>query len=321
MTPIKAFVTGGAGFIASHLTDALLAQGHSVTVYDNFSTGRELFLRHNLGNKRFRLIRGDILDLKKLPQSVRGHDAVFHFAANADVRGGMTNTTVDLEQNIIGTHRVLEAVRKARVPKIVFASSATVYGEPDRFPTPETQTLLQTSIYGAAKLSAEAMIQAYAEYFGLRTWTFRFVSWIGERYTHGVVYDFVKKLQKNPKELEVLGNGRQKKSFLYVKDGVRGILTSLKASPRGSKNVFNLGHDRTMEVREIAAIVCEEMGLKNVRVRCTGGARGWLGDSPIVHLDTRRIKKLGWRAQTGIAEGIRRTVRYLLQNPQALERK
>lgn len=318
---MKAFVTGGAGFIGSHLVDALMAQGHRVTVYDNFSTGRLLFIRQHLNHPRFRLIRGDILDLKKLPASVKGHDAVFHFAANADVRGGMTNTTVDLEQNIIGTHRVLEAMRKASVPKMVFASSAAVYGEPDRFPTPETQTLLQTSIYGAAKLSAEAMIQAYAEYFGLQTWTFRFVSWIGERYTHGVVYDFVKKLQKNPAELEVLGNGKQKKSFLYVKDGVRGVLTALRRSPRGSKHIFNLGHDRTLEVKKIAAIVCREMGLKNARLRYSGGVRGWLGDSPIVHLDTRRIKKLGWRAETDIAEGIARTARYLLKNPQTLERK
>ncbi|MFI5361442.1 MAG: NAD-dependent epimerase/dehydratase family protein [Elusimicrobiota bacterium] len=315
---MRAFVTGGAGFIGSHLVDELMARGHRVTAYDDLRTGFRSFLDRQRHQPRFRLVRGDVLDLKKLKSSMKGHDTVFHFAANADVRGGAADTRIDLEQNTIGTHRVLEAMRHCGAKSIVFASSAVVYGEPSVFPTPETYAPLQTSLYGASKLAAEALIQAYGEYYGIQSRSFRFVSWIGERYTHGVVFDFVKKLKRDPRSLEVLGDGKQRKSYLYVKDGVRGIMTALRAPLAGRKGIFNLGHDGTMGVLEVARLVCREMGLAGVRIDCAGGRRGWVGDSPIVRLDCRRIKKLGWRPETSIETGMRRTARYLLDNPNLL---
>jgi UDP-glucose 4-epimerase len=251
---------------------------------------------------------------------MEGVSTVFHLAANADVRGGTTNTQVDLEQNVIGTHRVLEAMRITGAREIIFTSSATVYGEPDRFPTPEDYAASQTSVYGASKLAAEAFIQAYGEYFGIRSLVFRFVSWIGERYSHGVIYDFVKKLRANPRELEILGDGAQTKSYLHVADGIRGMFAAID-TVQDKKCVLNLGHEEYMQVKDLARIVCEEMGLDGTVYRFTGGCRGWLGDSPFVHLDISRIKRTGFRPQIGIAEGIRRTVRYLKENAWLLDER
>ena len=198
-------------------------------------------------------------------------------------------------------------------------SSATVYGEPDIFPTPETYAPIQNSLYGASKLACEAMIQAYAEYFGIRCYIFRFVSWVGERYSHGVIFDFVKKLKNNSQMLEVLGDGEQRKSYLDVIDGVDGIFYVLEHSNE-PKNVFNLGHDAFMNVLDLADIVVDQLNLKRVRYVTTGGERGWLGDSPFVHLDTTKLKALGWRPHVPIERGIRNTVRYLQTHPQLLER-
>lgn len=315
---MTALVTGGAGFIGSHLVDELVRQGEDVIVYDNFSTGFRRHLDPALETGRVTIIEGDILDLAKLKSALGGVSTVFHLAANADVRGGVRNTIVDVEQNILGSHSVLEAMRAQSVKEIVFTSSATVYGEPHRFPTPEDQPLIQTSLYGASKLAAEAMIQAYSEYFGIRSWCFRFVSWIGERYSHGVVRDFVQKLMRNPKELEILGDGEQRKSYLHVADGIRGIF-SAKENLKGRKNVLNLGHVEFMNVKDLANLVCEEMGLRDVAYRFTGGPRGWLGDSPFVLLDISRIQETGFQPQVSIEEGIRRTVRYLLENRWVLE--
>jgi UDP-glucose 4-epimerase len=211
-------------------------------------------------------------------------------------------------------------MRAVGAEQIVFTSSATVYGEPEVFPTPEEYAPLQTSLYGASKLAAEAIIQAYGEYFGIRSYSFRFVSWIGERYSHGVVYDFINKLRADPSELEILGDGNQRKSYLHVEDGIRGIFLALEhlATP---KNVLNLGHVEYMNVKDVARIVCEEMGLERVAYRFTGGARGWLGDSPFVHLDVSRIQACGFIPRVGIEEGIRRTTRYLLDNPWFLDRR
>jgi UDP-glucose 4-epimerase len=315
---MKVLVTGGAGFIGSHLVDELARLGCDVIVYDNLSSGFKSHLDHAVETGRVSLVEGDILDLPRLTRAMEGVSTVFHLAANADVRGGVRNTSVDLEQNIVGTHRVLEAMRQTGATEIVFTSSATVYGEPEVFPTPEDYAPLQTSLYGASKLAAEAMIQAYGEYFGIRSFSFRFVSWIGERYSHGVVYDFVNKLRSNPRELEILGDGNQIKSYLHVGDGVRGIFLAIRNLP-GLKNVLNLGHEECMNVKELAEIVCEEMGLRDVRFRYTGGVRGWLGDSPFVHLDISRMKAAGFSPQISIETGIRRTVRYLLENPWLLD--
>ena len=310
---MRTLVTGGAGFIGSHLVDELVRRDNQVIVYDNLSTGFKRHLETLLSNNRITLVEGELLDEERLNAAMKGADTVFHLAANADVRGGKSNTRVDLEQNIIGTHLVLEAMRINGASRIVFTSSATVYGEPDVFPTPESYAPIQTSIYGASKLAAEAMIQAYGEYFGIKSFSFRFVSWIGERYSHGVVFDFIKKLQKNPSELEILGDGNQKKSYLHVEDGVKAIFMAMDNMP-DLKNVVNLGHSDYLNVVDLADIVVQEMGLKKVDYRFTGGVRGWLGDSPFVHLDISKIRSAGFEPQVSIEDGIRRTVRYLLAN-------
>jgi len=312
--PRHAIVTGGAGFIGSHVVDTLVARGARVTVFDDFSTGQRANLEHHAGSSQVRLIEADVLDRAAIDVAVQGCDAVFHFQANADVRGGPSRTRVDLEQNTIATWNVLEASRLAGVRDFVFASSATVYGEPTVFPTPESYAPTQTSLYGASKLACEAMIQAYSEYFGLRSMVFRFVSWVGERYSHGVVVDFVKKLRANPYALEILGDGKQRKSYLHVLDGLAGVFTAFDRSTAKTA-VFNLGHDDFLPVTDVAAIVVQEMGLRDVSWQFTGGERGWVGDSPLVHLDTAAIRSLGWRPTISIEEGIRRTVRHLLANP------
>jgi UDP-glucose 4-epimerase len=316
----RAFVSGGAGFIGSHIADRLVTAGVHVTIYDNFSTGQESFVSHHADNPRVRVVRADILDSERVNREIAGCDFVFHLQANADVRGGMRATRIDLEQNTIATWNLLEAMRLNDVKNMAFASSAAVYGEPDVFPTPESYAPLQTSLYGASKFSCEAMIQAYSEYFGITCYIFRFVSWIGERYTHGVIFDFVEKLRADAQALEVLGDGKQRKSYLDVTDGVNGIFYALQHA-RERKNVFNLGHDEVMNVLDLADIVVAELGLKNVRYRTTGGERGWLGDSPFVHLDTGKLKALGWTPQISIDQGIRNTVRYLCANPRLLEKR
>lgn len=309
---MKIFCTGSAGFIGSHVVDALIKRGHEVTVFDNLSTGRKEWV-----NPKARLVQGHCWELVSLDGAMAGCEAVFHFQGNADVKGGVYNTHVDFNQNAICTHRVLDAAKKANIKHFVFASSAAVYGEPDVYPTPETYAGNQTSLYGASKLAGEAMVQAYSNYYGMRHLIFRFVSWIGPRYSHGVIFDFVKKLKANPNRLEILGDGKQMKSYLHVSDGVNGIMKAFEADAIGT---YNLGHNESISVSEVACIICEEL-LLNPVVEYTGGERGWKGDSPIVHLDTRKIEQLGWVRRVSIDEGIRLTVKHLMDNPHLLERK
>jgi len=317
---VRVLVTGGAGFIGSHLVDRLLANGSEVVVYDDLSTGYELFLAEARTHPAFRFVQGDVLDLARLTRAMEGAELVCHLQANADVRSGPANPRRDLDQNVVATFNVLSAMRETGATRILFSSSATVYGEPELFPTPEGIELFQTSTYGASKLAGEAFVQAFSEYDDIRSTVFRFVSFIGERYTHGVVFDFVKKLRNDPTELEVLGDGTQRKSYLYVRDGVDAMLLAVERA-EGTKSVFNLGHDTDVNVLTVADLVCEELGLTGVHYRMTGGIRGWKGDSPVVLLDTARIKRLGWVPKTTIEEGIRRTVRYLVAHPQLLSRR
>jgi UDP-glucose 4-epimerase len=316
----RAFVTGGAGFIGSHIVDRLVQDAAEVTIYDNFSTGQEDFISHHAENPRVRVVRADARDGQRLKEAMTGCDFVFHLQANADVRGGIERTRIDLEQNTIATWNVLEAMRVNDVRQIAFSSSATMYGEPDVFPTPESYAPLQTSLYGASKLAGEAMIEAYSEYFGITCYIFRFVSWIGARYTHGVIFDFIKKLRANGQMLEILGDGKQRKSYLDVTDGCSGIFHAIQYA-KERKNIFNLGHDEIMNVLDLADIVVQELGLKGVQYRITGGERGWLGDSPFVHLDTTKLKALGWQPKVSIEKGIRNTVRYLQAHPRVLEKR
>ena len=313
---MRCFVTGGAGFIGSHFVDALLARGDELVVFDNLSTGYEENLAHHAPNERLLLVRGDLRDRDAVLEAMDGCDFVFHFAAymNNLFRGDAHDTRIEIDHNIIGTYHVLEAMRKLRVPRICYSSSATIYGDAQVFPTPESYMPIQTSLYGASKFTGELYTEVFSNYFDIQSYIFRFVSWIGERYSHGVILDFViKKLLRNPRELEILGDGTQRKSFLYVSDGVAGVFRALEGF--GDRvNVFNLGHTGYITVREIADIVCDEMGLENVRYRFTGGKVGWKGDAPFVHLDVTRVRGLGWEPKVGIEEGVRRTVRFLLEN-------
>lgn len=310
---MRFFITGGSGFIGSNLTDKLINEGHEVTIYDNLCTGRKLFIEHHLTNPSFKFIEADVLDDKRLTSSMQNHDAVVHFQANADVRGGINNRKIDLEQNTIATHNVLEAMLANDIKKIIFSSSATVYGEPDVYPTPESASSKQTSLYGASKASAEDMIEAYSEYFDFRSFIFRFVSFTGKRYTHGVVFDFVKKLMDDNSTLHILGDGNQKKSYLDVTDGVAAMYTAFQTAT-DKVNIFNLGNEDYMNVVNLADIVCERLKLKDVKYTFAGGKRGWIGDAPFVHLDISAIKALGWRPTISIEQSIKNTIDYIDQN-------
>lgn len=313
-------VTGCAGFIGSNLVDRLLANGHEVVGVDNLSTGLMRFLAGASANPRFRFIRTDLLDLPDLVAAFAGGEVVVHLAANADVRFGTEHPRRDLEQNTIATYNVLEAMRANGIKHIAFSSTGSVYGEAAVIPTPEDGPFpIQTSLYGASKAAGEGLISAYCEGFGFQAWIFRFVSILGERYTHGHVFDFYKKLKADPTRLPVLGNGRQRKSYLYVQDCIDAILLAMEAA--GEKvNIFNLGVDGYCEVNDSIGWICEELGVKPV-LEYSGGDRGWIGDNPFIFLDTRRIQSLGWRPKLDIRAGVIRTVRSLVDNPWVFEER
>jgi len=313
------FVTGCAGFIGSTLVDRLLEAGHDVIGYDNLSTGQPEFLAEAQRSPRFSLVRGDTLDGEALTRAMRGADFVFHLAANADVRHGTEHPRKDLDQNIIATFNVLEAMRAHGVRRIAFSSTGSIYGEPEVFPTPEGAPFpVQTSLYGASKLAAEGLIQAYCEGFGFQGYIFRFVSILGERYTHGHVFDFYRQLRAHPERLDVLGNGQQRKSYLYVQDCIDAMLLAIAKAP-GKVNVFNLGADEYCQVNDSIGWICQHLGLAPERIYA-GGERGWIGDSPFIFLDCSRIRDLGWKPSLSIREGVIRTLEYLEANPWLMER-
>jgi UDP-glucose 4-epimerase len=311
-------VTGCAGFIGSTLVDRLLADGHQVTGIDNFSTGQRRFLDGALAHPSFRLVEIDLLDLDALKLAFAGGEAVFHLSANADVRFGTEHPRKDLEQNTIATYNVLEAMRANAIKKIAFSSTGSVYGEAPVVPTPEDGPFpIQTSLYGASKAAGEGLIAAYCEGFGFQSWIFRFVSILGERYTHGHVFDFYQKLKADPSRLPVLGNGKQRKSYLYVQDCIDAILLAMdKATDK--VNIFNLGVDGYCELNDSIDWICGELGLKP-ELDYSGGDRGWIGDNPFIFLDTKKIQSLGWKPKYSIQEGVFKTVEYLQANEWVFE--
>jgi len=314
------FVTGCAGFIGSHVVDRLLARGERVVGFDDLSSGQRRFLAEALQHPGFRLIEGDLLDRDALTAAMRGADFVFHLAANADVRFGPARPRRDLEQNTLATHNLLESMRLTGVGKVAFASSGSVYGEARIFPTPEDAPFpVQTSLYGASKLAGEGLIAAYCEAFAFQSWVFRFVSILGERYSHGHVFDFYRQLRSHPTQLRVLGDGRQRKSYLYVQDCIDAMLLAVsRASAR--VNIFNLGIDAYCEVRDSVGWICAALGL-TPQVTYTGGDRGWVGDNPFIFLDTTRIRALGWQPRLSIEQGVRRTLAFLGDNDWLLDRR
>jgi len=308
----RPFVTGGAGFIGSHLVDRLLAEGCQVTAYDNLSSGRREWIQGHLGNPRFRFIEADLLDLETLKTAMAGHDVVFHLGANTDIPKGNKIVDLDLKNCTIATYNVLEAMRANGVNRILFASSSTVFGDPPVLPAPESiGPALPISLYGAGKLACEGLISAYCHLFGLQAWIFRFANVLGSRMSHGVVYDFIHKLQANPKELEIMGEGQQYKAFFLVEDCIDGMLLAYERSDGGC-NLFNLGTEQATKVDDIAHTVCEEMGLKDVKFNYTGGRRGWPGDVPQVELDITAMKRLGWQPKYTSHEAVRIAARRLL---------
>lgn len=315
----RILITGGAGFIGSNLVDVLLELGKEVVVLDNMSTGQARFLDLAKNHTKFKLVHGDLLNERDVGQAIEGCGIVFHFAANADVRFGLQHPRKDLEQNTIATFNVLEAMRANGIKRIAFSSTGSVYGECDVIPTPENAPFpIQTSLYGASKVACETLIHGYCEGFELEGYIFRFVSILGERYTHGHVFDFVKQLNENPDRLRVLGDGCQRKSYLHVQDCVRGILhaiglnTASKAKHR--VETYNLGCDEFVQVNDSIRIICNEMKVRP-ELEYSGGNRGWVGDNPFIYLDTTKIRNLGWRPEATIEEGIVRTVKWLQANP------
>lgn len=316
---MRYFVTGGAGFIGSNMVDRLLSEPENeVVAYDNFSTGRREFLEDALKNKRFTLVEGDTLDLDAMTKAMKGCEFVFHFAANADVRMGCEHPKKDLEQNTIATFNVLEAMRANGIKRIGFSSTGSVYGEAEVIPTPEDAPFpIQTSLYGASKLACEGLLAAYAEGFGYTAYIFRFVSILGERYTHGHVFDFCKKLKDDPNHLHILGDGHQKKSYLYVKDCMEAILTVVR-NAKEKVNIYNLGTDEYVEVNDSVRFICGKLGVKP-EFTYAGGERGWIGDNPFIYLDTKKVRSLGWTPKATIEDGVVKTVEYLMANQWVFE--
>jgi UDP-glucose 4-epimerase len=312
----RIFVTGAAGFIGSNLVDHLLASGREVVGWDNFSTGQDRFTE--AASAHYRLIEGDNLDLDMLTRAMAGCDTVFHLAANADVRFGLEHPSKDLNQNTIATFNVLEAMRANGIARIAFSSTGSVYGEPTVFPTPEDAPFpVQTSLYAASKVAGEGMIQAYCEGFGFEGYIFRFVSILGERYTHGHIFDFYRHLLDHPNRLRVLGDGRQRKSYLYVKDCLSAMLqvmnleTAAKAKHRCE--VYNLGADEFCTVRDSISWICGHLGL-NPELEFTGGDRGWVGDNPFIYLETKKIRETSWQNELTIKAAVLRTLDWLRAN-------
>ncbi|RLF47240.1 MAG: UDP-glucose 4-epimerase [Thermoplasmata archaeon] len=309
---MKALVTGGAGFIGSHLIDALLAKGYEVACIDNFSSGRREFIEKNLN--KIELIEGDLLNRQDIKKALDNCDIVFHLAANPDVRVGAVNPKLHFDNNIIATYNLLEEMREKGIVKIAFTSSSTVYGDATVIPTPEDYgPLIPISLYGASKLAAEALICSYCHTFDMEAVIYRFANVVGPRSTHGVIYDFIKKLRANPDELEILGDGTQRKSYLYIDDCIDAMIFGIeKAKER--VEIFNIGSEDWVEVKEIADIVSQEMGLKP-EYRFTGGidGRGWKGDVKFMRLDISKLKSLGWKPKYGSKEAIRMTAKWLIK--------
>ncbi|MBS7620354.1 NAD-dependent epimerase/dehydratase family protein [Candidatus Bathyarchaeota archaeon] len=313
---MRALVTGGAGFIGSHLVDRLLDYGFRVIVFDNFSRGSYHNLKNSLGNPRLKIIEGDLLNIEQVSKALEDCQIVFHLAANPEVRGWLASPIDHFKQNIEATFNLLEVIRKrGTLNTFIFASSSTVYGEPETIPTPENYAPLKPiSVYGASKLASEALISSYASLYGFKAVVYRLANIVGSRCNHGVIFDFIEKMKKNSKELEVLGNGSQTKSYLYIDDCIEGLITGME---KGTERVeiFNVGSDDQVNVLKIAEIVKEEMGLPDAVIRLGEEfeeGRGWAGDVKIMFLDSSRLKSLGWSPKYDSEEAVRKTVRNIL---------
>ncbi|MDA8983833.1 NAD-dependent epimerase/dehydratase family protein [Planktomarina temperata] len=321
----RALVTGCAGFVGSHVSEKLLDLGYQVIGIDNYRTGKREFMEQFLDNKNFSFEQLNLNTCDNLESYFDNIEIVYHLAANADVRGGVTDTHVDLQFNVLMTHRILECMRKKGIHRLCFASTAAALGEPDVFPTPEDISVpTQTSIYGASKLSCEHFISAYSNCFGIEAYAFRFVSLLGPRYPHGHVIDFVRRLKEDPSKLQILGDGSARKSYLHIEDCISALtLVCEDLRPALKKpikfDVFNLGSDGFIRVRDSAELIAKVMSL-NPQFEFEKQTRGWKGDNPFVHLSIEKIKKLGWAPKYSIQESIQSTVDWLLAEEWMLEK-
>lgn len=306
------FITGGAGFIGSHLSEKLLTEGNFVTVYDNLISGNIDNIENLTGRDNFHFIHDDLLNVSSLNNSMKGHDIVWHLGANTDIPKGNKVTDLDLKNCTVATRNVLEAMLVNNINKVLFSSSACVYGDTQPIALSETfGPLLPINLYGASKLACEGLISSYSHLFGIKAWMFRFANVVGGCMRHGVIFDFIQKLKKNPHELEVLGNGKQEKPYFLIEDCIDGMICTFQKS-NNQCDVFNLGTETYTTVTRIGEIVCEEMGLNNVRFKYTGGKRGWPGDAPVIHFNVAKMKKLGWQATHPSDEAVRIATRRLL---------
>ena len=317
---MKILVTGCAGFVGSSLVDRLLKNGEKIVGIDNLSTGRIKFIEDALKNPNFSFFRTDLFLEKNYEQLFKGIDFVYHLAANADVRFGVKNPKKDLEQNTIVTFNILEAMRKNNVKKIAFSSTGSIYGENKVIPTPEDSPFpIQTSFYGASKIACEGLISAYCEGFEFQAWIFRFVSILGERYTHGHIFDFYEKLQKDSSRLHILGNGKQKKSYLYIEDCLDAMELAIKKSQE-NVNILNLGNNEYCEVNDSVSWICSYLNV-DPTLSYSGEERGWVGDNPFIFLDNRKISSLGWTPKQNIKDSVIKTIDYLCENNWVFNKK
>lgn len=304
-------ITGGAGYIGSNLAKILVKKGHSVTIFDVVPKNKAKRLYPIIHEIKYKSL--DIKNLKLLKRKLKNFDVVAHFAASADIALGQSRTDIDLKEGTIATYNVLEAMRENKISKIIFPSSSTIYGDFTKIPTPEdTGLLFPTSLYGASKLASEGLISAFSYLFNFKSWIFRFGNVVGKDMTRGVIKDFIIKLNKNPSKLQVLGNGNQKKDFIYIDDCINGILFSLRKS-NDTVNVFNLGTGMTTSVKKIARWIINEMNIKNVKITFTVGKSGWPGDAPIVHYNINKIRKLGWKPRLNSDEAVKIAIKDLLK--------
>lgn len=305
---MKYFITGGAGFIGSHLVDELI-KNNKVVVYDNLSSGRIEFIRPHLKKKNFKFIKGDLLDKKLLEKSIKGADFVFHLAANPDINRSSKNPEIDFKQGTIATFNLLEVVSKNKIKKIALASSSAVAGEPTKDLVSENYgPLIPISSYGASKLACEGMLTAYGHLYDLKVWIFRFANVAGPRLTHGVIFNFIKRLRMDSSKLEIMMDGTQEKSYIYVKDIVRAMLFCIKNS-NNNVNIFNLGTGDSIKLNKIAKILLKEMGLTKTKLVYLGGERGWKGDVPKIGLDATKVKKLGWKSKYSSQQAITQAIK------------
>lgn len=302
-------VTGGAGFIGSHIVDELIKRKNYVRVYDNFSTGKNLFIRHHFPDSHFRLVKGDLLDRKLLLKSMDKIDFVFHFAAHADVKRGYFDHNIDHDQNLEVTRAVLEAMYLKGIKRIAFASSSSVYGDAKIHPTPEDYPFEPTSLYGATKAACESYIYSYGSYFNWRIYIFRMVSFLGERYTHGIIYDIMKMIKSGKGSLNLLSDGSPRKTSVYVKDGINAFFKIIDKT-KNQVNIFNIGQDEILTVEEIVSCIQKKLNY-TLPIKFKGEKIGWKGDNNFVYLDTSKLKKIGWKPKKTFREGINSTIDYL----------